>query len=226
MMALEAITLSIDVTAWAKTPKQPGLPSDAGLSGMLCAFCGLPTGKCQILSPDARKSAGEGAGKRPACALCALPQHLERPRIDGEAALVWLPEMSQQAINAMMREIHIQIRALGEDLQADCIFKKNSPSHRSLHYARAVLAERIQPAIDRIGTSSAHELGIALLELSPAAYARRAALLGGIRLMPLGRFFDGDRDVYPEIVDSWMKPSDIVGVRTKTAEHVSSFGKG
>jgi hypothetical protein len=30
----------------------------------------------------------------------------------------------------MMREIHIQIRALGEDLQADCIFKKNSPSHR------------------------------------------------------------------------------------------------
>jgi hypothetical protein len=44
--------------------------------------------------------------------------------------------------------------------------------------------------------------------------------------MPLGRFFDGDRDVYPEIVDSWMKPSDIAGVRTKNAEHVSSLGKG
>jgi hypothetical protein len=89
-----------------------------------------------------------------------------------------------------------------------------------------VLSERIQPAIDRVGTSSAHELGFALLELSPAAYARRAALLGGLRLMPLGRFFDGDRDVYPEIVDSWMKPSDKPGVRIKAAEHVSSFGKG
>jgi hypothetical protein len=44
--------------------------------------------------------------------------------------------------------------------------------------------------------------------------------------MPLGRFFDGDRDVYPEIVDSWMKPSDKPGVRIKAAEHVSSFGKG
>ena len=225
-MALEAITLSIDVTSWATSPKQPGLPSDAGLSGMRCAFCSLPTGKCQMQSPGPRKSNGDSAGDLTACPLCALPQHLERSRIDDEAALVWLPEMSQQAINAMMREIHIQIRALGEDLQADSIFKKHSPSHRSLHYARAVLAERIQPAIDRIGTSSAHELGIALLELSPAAYARRPALLGGLRLMPLGRFFDGDRDVYPEIVDSWMKPSDIAGVRTKTAEHVSSFGKG
>jgi hypothetical protein len=187
---------------------------------MRCAFCGLPSGKCQMQSPGPRKRNGDRAGDLPACPLCALPQHLERSRIDDEAALVWLPEMSQQAINAMMREIHIQIRALGEDLQADSIFKKHSPSHRSLHYARAVLAERIQPAIDRIGTSSAHELGIALLELSPAAFARRAALLGGLRLMPLGRFFDGDRDVYPEIVDSWVKPSDIAGVRTKTAEPV------
>jgi len=225
-MALEAITLSIDVTSWATSPKQPGLTNDAVPPGMCCAFCGLPTGKCQMQSPGPRKSDGNGAGRFPACPLCTLPQHLERSRIDDEATLVWLPEMSQQAINAMIREIHIQIRALGEDLQADSIFKKHSPSHRSLHYARAVLAERIQPAIERVGTSSAHELGNALLELSPAAYARRAALLGGLRLMPLGRFFDGDRDVYPEIVDSWMKPSDKPGVRTKTAEPISSLGKG
>jgi hypothetical protein len=225
-MALEAITLSIDATSWATSPEQPGSADDAALAGMRCVFCGLPPGKHHMQFPRPRKSNGGNAGSLPACALCAMPQHLERSRIDEEATLVWLPEMSQQAINAMMREIHIQIRALGEDLQADSIFKKHSPSHRSLHYAKAVLAERIQPAIDRIGTSSAHELGIALLELSPAAFARRAALLGGIRLIPLGRFFDGDRDVYPEIVDSWMNPSDIAGVRTKTAEHVSSFGKG
>jgi hypothetical protein len=225
-MALEAITLSIDAASWAAPPKQPCSMNDTTLAEMRCAFCGLPTGKCQMQSPGPRKSNGDSAGGLPVCPLCALPQHLERPRIDDETALVWLPEMSQQAINAMMREIHIQIRALGEDLQADSIFKKQSPSHRSLHYARAVLSERIQPAIDRVGTSSAHELGLALLELSPAAYARRAALLGGLRLMPLGRFFAGDRDVYPEIVDCWIKPSDIAGVRTKTAEHLSSFGKG
>jgi hypothetical protein len=219
-MALEAITLSIDATSWVTSPKQPGLMDDAALAGPRCVFCGLPAGKCQMQSLGPRKSNGGSGGGLPACPLCALPRHLERPHIDDEAVLVWLPEMSQQAINAMMREIHIQIRALGEDLQADSVFKKQSPSHRSMHYARAVLSERIQPAIDRVGTSSAHKLGLALLELSSAAYARRAALLGGLRLMPLGRFFDGDRDIYPEIVDSWVKPSDIAGVRTKTAEPV------
>ena len=112
-----------------------------------------------------------------------LPQHLERPRIDEEASLVWLPEMSQQAINAMMREIHIQIRALVEDVQADSVSRSNRRAIARLHYARAVLSERIQPAIDRVGTGSAHELGLALLELSPAAYARRAALLGGPSLV-------------------------------------------
>lgn len=159
-------------------------------------------------SPALPKVGGDTVNTLPACPLCALPQHLERPRIDEEAALVWLPEMSQQALNAMIREIHIRIRALGEDLRADAIFKGRSPQLRSLHYARAILAGRIQPAIDRVGTSSAHEFGLALLELSPAAHARRAALLGGLRLMPLGRFFVSDRDVYPEIVDGWRKRSD------------------
>jgi hypothetical protein len=226
MMALEAITLSIDVTAWAKTPKQPGAMNDVGRAGMRCAFCGLPTGKCQMQSPRPRKSDGDSAGGLPACPLCALPQHLERPRIDDETALVWLPEMSQQAINAMMREIHIQIRALGEDVQADSVFKKQSPSHRSLHYARAVLSERIQPAIERVGTSSGHELGLALLELSPAAYARRAALLGGLRLMPLGRFFEGDKDVYPEIVDAWRKPAETSVEIAENTRPLPPLGKG
>jgi hypothetical protein len=224
-MTLAAITLSIDVTSWAGSPEPAGSPNGAPIA-MRCAFCGMPSARCQMQSSAHQRNDEERAGALPACPLCALPQHLERPRIDEEAALVWLPEMSQQAINAMMREIHGQIRALGENLQADAIFKGRSPQLRSLHYARAVLAERIQPAIDRVGTSSAHELGLALLELSPAAHARRAALLGGLRLMPLGRFFVSDRDVYPEIVDSWRKRSDKPGGRSETAGHISSFGKG
>jgi len=32
-----------------------------------------------------------------ACVLCYLCHHLERPRIDEETVLVWLPEMSQPA---------------------------------------------------------------------------------------------------------------------------------
>jgi len=225
-MALKAITLSVDVTSWAASPTQPRSTNDAAVAETRCAFCGLPTGKYQVQSSSPRQSSRNDTGRVPACPLCALPQHLERSRIDDEAALVWLPEMSQQAINAMMREIHIQIRSLGEDLQADAIFRYRSPSHRALYYARAVLAERTRPAVDRVGTHSAHELGLALLELSPAACARRAALLGGLRLLPLGRFFEGDKDVYPEIVDAWRKPSDKSGMLTKTADPHSPLGKG
>jgi intracellular multiplication protein IcmJ len=224
-MGLAAITLSVDVASWARSPELAGAPNGIPIA-VRCAFCGLPSARCQMQSSAQQKKGEDSAGAYPACPLCALPQHLERPRIDDEAALVWLPEMSQQAINAMMREIHSQIHALGEDLQADRIFRGRSAQLRSLHCARAVLAERIQPAIDRVGIGSARELGLALLELSPAAYARRAALLGGLRLMPLGRFFDGDTDVYPEIVDSWRKPSNKLGASDKTAEPVLSFGKG
>jgi len=224
-MGLAAITLSVDVASWARSPELAGAPNGVPIA-MRCAFCGLPSARCQMQSFAKQKKREESAGAFPACPLCALPQHLERPWIDDEAALVWLPEMSQQAINVMMREIHGQIRALGEDLQADRIFRGRSAQLRSLHYARVVLAERIQPAIDRVGIGSSRELGLALLELSPAAYARRAALLGGLRLMPLGRFFDGDRDVYAEIVDSWRKPSDEPGPRAQAVEHVLSLGKG
>jgi intracellular multiplication protein IcmJ len=224
-MGLAVITLSVDVASWAISPELAGSSNGAPLA-MRCAFCGLPSARCQMQSSAQQKKGEESAGALPACALCALPQHLERPRIDDEAALVWLPEMSQQAINAMMRELHCQMRELGEDLQAERIFRGRSAPLRPLHYARTVLAERIQPAIDRVGVSSARELGLALLELSPAAYARRAALLGGLRLMPLGRFFDGDTDVYPEIVDSWRKSSNKLGARAKTAEHFLAFGRG
>ena len=39
--------------------------------------------------------------------------------------------------------------------------------------------------------------------MPPSAYRERAKLLGGLRLLPLGRFFLGHKDVYPEVVDRW-----------------------
>ena len=69
----------------------------------------------------------------------------------------------------------------------------------------------------RVGTASPRELGLALLELSSVAYARRAQLLGGLRLMPLGRFFQGEHDVYPEIVRSWRDSAATAATRLSGA---------
>ena len=193
-MALQVITLSID-------PARSWDTATMADSDAACAFCGGTAGRWArraYLPPGPQASAA-------ACPLCSLPQHLERPRIDEEAALVWLPEISQPALNATMREIHVALQALGEDVHADAVFRTRASALSNLYYARAVLADRRGAAEARAGTASPRELGLALLELSPVAYGRRGELLEGLRLLPLGRFFEDDKDVYPEIVDDWRK---------------------
>jgi hypothetical protein len=135
--------------------------------------------------------------------LCYLCRHLERPRIDEEAALVWLPEMSQPALNVTMREIHLQLRTLGEDLYDAGRLRVDTPERLRLYYARSALSARAAAAASRLGTDKPSELAGALCRLSAGAYANRAKLLDGVRLLPLGRFYAGNKDVYPEIVDSW-----------------------
>jgi intracellular multiplication protein IcmJ len=195
-MPFQAITLSIDPALCCGAVKTP----DANVA---CAFCGEAAGPW--VGQGYRHSGSQHAA--PACALCNLPQHLERPRIDDEATLVWLPEISQPALNATLRGIHVALQALGEDVHADAVFRTRSPALSNLYYARAILADRRGAAEARVGTASPRELGLALLELSPGAYERRGELLEGLRLLPSGRFFEEDKDVYPEIVDFWRSRS-------------------
>jgi hypothetical protein len=138
-----------------------------------------------------------------ACVLCYLCRHLERLRIDEEAALVWLPEMSQPALNVTMREIHLQLRALGEDLYDAGRLRLDTPERFRLYHARSALGARAAAVASRLGTDKPSELAGALCRLSPAAHANRAKLLGGVRLLSLGRFYAGNKDVYAEIVDRW-----------------------
>jgi|HubBroStandDraft_2_1064218.scaffolds.fasta_scaffold245311_2 intracellular multiplication protein IcmJ len=168
-----------------------------------CAFCGMRSGCWQRFVAPARRSHDCVA----ACVLCYLCRHLERPRIDEEAALVWLTEMSQPALNVAMREIHLQLRALGEDLYDAGRLRLDTPERLRLYYARSALSARAQAAASRLGTDKPSELAGALCRLSPGAYANRAKLLDGVRLLPLGRFYAGNKDVYPEIVDSWREIS-------------------
>jgi hypothetical protein len=171
------------------------------LSDAPCVFCGVRSGKWQATCcPDDNPPAVS-----PACPLCALARRLDRPRIDAEAVLIWLPQMSQQAVNTIMREIHTQLRALGEMLGDDDVLRLRTPGRHALCSARAELTARAAGAASRLGTDAPSELGSALCRLSPSVYARRSALLGGLRVLPRGRLFEADRDVYPEIVDTWIE---------------------
>jgi len=164
---------------------RPTTPADTA-----CVFCGVRSGPWQTTC----RLDGDAPAASPACPLCALARCLDRPRIDEEAVLIWLPQMSQQAVNTVMREIHIKLRDAGELLGDD----------DALRLARAELAARASGAVSRLGTDAPSELGSALCQLPPAVYARRGALLGGLRLLPRGRLFEDGRDIYPAIVDTWI----------------------
>ena len=175
-----------------------------------CLFCGARLGsQRRAPTPDTGATTAE-------CALCLLVRQLDRPRIDDEAELVWLPEMSQPAVNVTMREIHLRLRALGESLDAGTPPRRGTPERRRLYHARASLRQRAGAAAARLGSGWPSELGRALLRLSPTAYARRGKLLGGLRLLPAGHFFDGECDIYPAIVDDWSCAARFLLTRPKT----------
>ena len=44
--------------------------------------------------------------------------------------------------------------------------------------------------------------------MSPGDYARRGELLGGTRLLPLGQVFRDGRDVYPDMLQAWIKATE------------------
>jgi hypothetical protein len=157
----------------------------------LCVFC---------VRPGAFRGQ---AGIQATCALCWLVRDLGRPRIDEEARLIWLPEADQRVINILSREIHIELYRLREPLSDDAVPRLASEASTRLHYARASLAAREDAAASRLGSSKPSELAEALRQLPPAIRARQSDLLAGLRLLPRGRFFAGDEDVYPMIVGAW-----------------------
>ena len=159
-----------------------------------CRYCGAPAGNVPSDLMD---------GSASVCALCGLARHLERPRINEEARLIWLPEMSQAALSALMRRVHGGLRALGERLEADAQPSLAVGERPVLYHAQQGLLERSREAEVRFGSLDPGELADALVLLSGAAYGRREALLGGLRLLPMGRLLDSGEDVYPAIVDSW-----------------------
>lgn len=199
-MQLKALSLSAARTD--SLASSPRWAKDGWGNLVRCAFCGVRSGPWQIVYAAVEVAASRGSIA--VCPLCALALDLQRPRIDQEAMLIWLPEASQQALNFLIREIHIQLLAAGECLHDFSGMRRDSKSLHRLYHARAVLGARAEATRVRLGTDAPSELGDALQALSPAARARQDSLLGGTRLLPLGRFYSGGQDVYPEMVGTWL----------------------
>src|SRR5260370_2178786 len=102
-MARLPLHLSAHPTAWTADADQDERGAHVP-AGATCQFCGQPTAGWQEpyhLNDD--HADNSHANIAVSCPLCHLPQHLHRPDIDGEAVLIWLPDMAQGAVNILAR---------------------------------------------------------------------------------------------------------------------------
>ena len=169
----------------------PPAPSDS------CRFCGF----------EARafmQQAQHGAEIVAACLLCALCQGLDRPRIADEVVPIWLPEMTQRALVAVVRRLHLVCHAHGQAPTMLGIPPPGSPVLSQAWGLHMALVRRVSLAKARLGTTDVAELAEALDEAARAG-ADVHSLLGALRLLPLGRFFDGRGvDVYPNVLAAYV----------------------
>lgn len=207
-MRLLPLVLSAHPSAWNADAGGPQRERTVSPDSS-CQFCGFRAPGWQEpfhLNGDHDDTPGNLAV---ACVLCSLTLHLGRPTIDAEATLIWLPEMSQAALNAIARRIHRGLQAQGEPPHMDRRPQSDTPELRALYCAFTALRERGIAAQGRLGTTSPRALGAALLGLDAAAYERRASLLGGTRLLPRGRLYRDGEDVYPQLLEAFNPTGDL-----------------
>jgi hypothetical protein len=128
-------------------------------------------------------------------------RHLERDTIAEEAVLIWLPEMTQPALNALAHGAHRRLARDGALDRAASPFaiSPGQVANGALEAIRALEARSFE-AETRLGASSPRVLGAALMRMKPRLYEDRARLLGGLRLWPRGRFFVDGEDIYPQLI--------------------------
>jgi hypothetical protein len=161
-----------------------------------CRFCGQRAGLHSMLFD---------AG--PACVLCGLVQSLQRPTIDEETRLIGLPEMSQAALNVLVRQVHLDLQDLGESVCCDDTPKSADGTRPVLYMAQRILLERSEVIVERLGSSQAGDLADALTALGSRNVVLDCLPLGGMRIFPTGRFYLAGVNVYDEIVASWRGPA-------------------
>jgi len=163
----------------------------------ICRFCGAIAAGRQTFFQD------EGNTSILSCPLCFLIRNLDRPMIDRELLLVWMPELSQSALIVLARGLHTIFFAHNQpaDLSHEPIAAP--PELGAAWMTLQAIQSRAKAVGERLGTQAPSDLA-ALFMACREAPEQRALRLGGLRLFPLGHFHRGERDLYPDFLSASM----------------------
>ena len=145
------------------------------------------------------------------CSFCHMTQHIGFAGKNGEARLIWLPEISQTGLHHLVRTILVTKNEASK--REDKTVKEMAVQAMALD---TKLREREVRAKDLIGTNDPEVLGDILWRLANQGgdkyYPRREMLLNGIRLLPMGvRKGNEGRNVMADMITSWTEPGGPYG---------------
>lgn len=211
-MRLLPLVLSAHPSSWHRLEPVGGRQERHDPPTSSCRFCGCAApGWLAWFHLNGDHDDDRPENRAGACPLCHLLQHLDRPQIEQEAGLIWLPEMSQAAVIALARRIHQVFLAHGEPPTLGRRPRTEAPAFIAAYCAYQALAARETALVDRIGTSAPAILGAALLELHSDIGV--GPDIAGIRLLPRGRLYQNGEDVYPRLLVAGPVPSFEPGRR-------------
>jgi intracellular multiplication protein IcmJ len=166
----------------------------------VCRFCGFQARQFQRVIPWAE------AGDPPfatVCIFCESCLSLERNGVTGAGLLLWLPEISQVALNHIVRAVYAARTEKG-------------PMAALATRALDALTVRRSEAKKRLGSDDPLLLATILKEsLDPDDVKASAAKLEGIRLLPSEKYIvrgpKGDANQLPRLAKYWLSPAGPYG---------------
>ncbi len=117
--------------------------------------------------------------------------------------------MSQAALIATVRRLHVICNDHGAAATMDRVPRAGSAQLSQAWGVYAALLRRAAVAEKRIGSPAIRDLAEALAGVTTDSQVR-ATLLGGVRLLPRGRFYRDGIDVYPALLSAIPRPCGTV----------------
>lgn len=177
--------------AWSK-PGRPDRNKVLEDHGYCCCFCGL-TSRVEMdvhhLNGDHRDF--DATNLRPICPFCHASFHLGFTAMAREAVMVMAPDVDQWRLNRLAL-------ALYAAEQSDTTLSQ--PAAETLNSIRARSAD----VISVFGTDNPYELGRAFLSLPHGARQQLYPHLSALRLFPLPRLRQQDRNRFNEVLSRFV----------------------
>jgi intracellular multiplication protein IcmJ len=146
--------------------------------GHTCVYCGFACQKFQ----EVHHIDGDHDNNFPenlvtACSFCHATQHIGLAGKEGRGQLIWLPEMSQAALNHAVRWLEV-----GPYSKPDVITHIQAPKETLLRFFKS----RIDVCAKKFGSADPSSLAKHLMELTDAQYDSDVSVrLSPVRLFPV-----------------------------------------